>query len=146
MPYTYLIQTKEGRKKYCMTNKSTGKTYCYDSPEAREKGAKMHEAFTHGFRPTRKKETANGWLKKKIAPSKWKKSVDNRMRTFGDIDYEKKKIRINPKKGDVIDTVLHEWAHQQFPNKTEKQIKNIAREKNKEISLRQKVEKLKKYI
>jgi len=141
MPYTYSTQTKEGRKKFCMTSKKTGKTYCYDSPEARERGAKTHEMFAH--MPTKKKETANGWLKKK---SKWIKSVDNKMRTFGDIDYEKKKIKINPKKGDVIDTVLHEWAHQQFPNKTEKQVKKIALEKNKELSLRKKVELLKEYI
>jgi len=146
MPYTYLIQTKEGRKKYCMTNKSTGKTYCYDSPEAREKGAKMHEAFAHGFKPTRKKETANGWLKKKMKKDSWKKGVDNKMRSFGDIDYGKKKIRINPKKGDVIDSILHEEAHKKFPNKTEKQIKRIALKKNKEMSLRQKVAKLKEYI
>ena len=143
MPYRNFTKQVGGKTKYCMEAIRTGKTYCYDSSEAREKGARTHEMFAHGFRPTRKKETADSWLKKK---SKWKKSVDNRMRSFGDIDYEKKKIRINPKKGDVIDTVLHEWAHQQFPNKTEKQVKKIALEKNKELSLRKKVELLKEYI
>jgi len=121
----------------------TGKTYCYDSPAAREKAKSMHEAFAHGFRPTRKKETADEWLKKK---SKWKKSVDNRMRTFGNIDYEKKKIRINPKKGDVVDTIAHENFHRLYPNKTEKQIKALAKEKIKTISLRQKIEMLKEYL
>jgi len=143
MPYRDFTKKEEGKTKYCMEAIRTGKTYCYDSPAAREKAKSMHEMFAHGFRPTRKKETADGWLKKK---SKWIKSVDNKMRTFGDIDYEKKKIKINPKKGDVIDTVLHEWAHQQFPNKTEKQVKKIALEKNKELSLRKKVELLKEYI
>ena len=45
---------KEGGKtKYCMTSKDTGKTYCYDSSAERKKGIKMHEAFKHGFKPTR---------------------------------------------------------------------------------------------
>lgn len=50
MPYTYSTQKKEGKKKYCMTSKRTGKTYCYDSPAARRKGAQMHEAFAHGMK------------------------------------------------------------------------------------------------
>ena len=141
MPYTYSTQTKEGRKKFCMTSKKTGKTYCYDSPAARERGAKTHEMFAH--MPTKKKETADEWLKKK---SKWKKSVDNRIRTFGDIDYEKKKIRINPKKGDVVDTIAHENFHRLYPNKTEKQIKTLAKEKIRTTSLRQKIEMLKEYL
>jgi len=146
MPYRDFTKKEEGKTKYCMEAIRTGKTYCYDSPAAREKAKSMHEAFTHGFRPTRKKETANGWLKKKIAPSKWKKSVDNRMRTFGDIDYEKKKIRINPKKGDVIDSIIHENLHKTYPNMTEKQIKNKAAQKNKELSLRKKIQLLKEYV
>jgi len=39
--------------KYCMQNKETGKTYCYTSAAARIKGMKMHEAFKHGWVPTR---------------------------------------------------------------------------------------------
>ena len=143
MPYRNFTKQIEGKTKYCMEAIRTGKTYCYDSPEAREKGARTHEMFAHGFRPTRKKETADSWLKKK---SKWKKSVDNRIRTFGDINYEKKKIRINPKKGDVIDSIIHENLHKTYPNMTEKQIKNKAAQKNKELSLRKKVELLKEYI
>ena len=143
MPYRDFTKKEEGKTKYCMEAIRTGKTYCYDSPAAREKAKSMHEAFTHGFRPTRKKETADEWFKKK---SKWKKSVDNRMRTFGNIDYEKKKIRINPKKGDVIDSIIHENLHKTYPNMTEKQIKNKAAQKNKELSLRKKVELLKEFI
>lgn len=51
MPYTLSTKEKEGKKKYCMTNKNTGKTYCYDSEAARKKGMKMHEAFKHGWVP-----------------------------------------------------------------------------------------------
>ena len=146
MPYRDFTKKEEGKTKYCMEAIRTGKTYCYDSPAAREKAKSMHEAFAHGFKPTRKKETADGWLKKKVKPSQWKKSIDNKMRTFGDINYEKKKIRINPKKGDVIDSIIHENLHKTYPNMTEKQIKNKAAQKNKELSLRKKVELLKEYI
>ena len=143
MPYRNFTKQVGGKTKYCMEAIRTGKTYCYDSSEAREKGARTHEMFAHGFRPTKKKETADSWLKKK---SKWKKSVDNRMRTFGNIDYEKKKIRINPKKGDVIDSIIHENLHKTYPNMTEKQIKNKAAQKNKELSLRKKIQLLKEYV
>jgi len=166
MPYRDFTKKEEGKTKYCMEAIRTGKTYCYDSPAAREKAKSMHEAFTHGFRPTRKKETADEWLKKKSKwkksvdnkmrtfgdinyekkKSKWKKSVDNKMRTFGDINYEKKKIRINPKKGDVIDSIIHENLHKTYPNMTEKQIKNKAAQKNKELSLRKKIQLLKEYV
>jgi len=44
----YILSERKG--KYCMTNKNTGKSYCYDSAGAREKGMKMHEAFSHGFK------------------------------------------------------------------------------------------------
>jgi len=37
-----------------MENTDTGKSYCYDSETAREKGMRMHEAFKHGWKPTRK--------------------------------------------------------------------------------------------
>jgi len=144
MPYRDFTKKEEGKTKYCMEAIRTGKTYCYDSPAAREKAKSMHEMFAHIPPSRRRKESANGWLNKKL--KKWKKSVDNRMRSFGDIDYEKKKIRINPKKGDVIDSIIHENLHKTYPNMTEKQIKNKAAQKNKELSLRKKVELLKEYI
>jgi len=54
MPYDLSTKTEGGKKKWCMTNKDTGKTYCYDSNEARNKGMRMHEAFKHGWKPTGK--------------------------------------------------------------------------------------------
>jgi len=50
MPYR---KFKKGGK-FCMENTDTGKSYCYDSETAREKGMRMHEAFKHGWKPTRK--------------------------------------------------------------------------------------------
>lgn len=53
MPYNFSTRIKQGKKKFCMTSRDTGKTYCYDSEEERKKGAHLHEAFKHGFKPTR---------------------------------------------------------------------------------------------
>lgn len=55
MPYNFSVRMKQGKKKFCMTSRNTGKTYCYDSEEKRKEGARIHEAFSHGFKPTRQK-------------------------------------------------------------------------------------------
>jgi hypothetical protein len=47
MPYTLFQKEEKGEKKYCMKSKETGKTYCFDSPEKRKKGMRMHEVFKH---------------------------------------------------------------------------------------------------
>lgn len=53
MPYRDFTKEKDGKTLYCMTSQDTGKTYCFKSEAAREKGKKMHEAFKHGWKPTR---------------------------------------------------------------------------------------------
>jgi len=45
MPYTLSTKKVKGKKKWCMTSKDTGKTYCYGSASERAKGMKMHEMF-----------------------------------------------------------------------------------------------------
>ena len=55
MPYK-LSKLKTGKKKYVMTNKNTGKSYHYSTAAARKKGMRMHEAFKHGFKMTRKRK------------------------------------------------------------------------------------------
>ena len=47
MPYTLSTRIVKGKKKYCMTAKRTGKTYCYDSLNARRMGIKMHMRYAH---------------------------------------------------------------------------------------------------
>ena len=37
---------------------------------------------------------------------KYKRVVDRRMHCHGDIDFDKKRIRVNPRKGGLIDTIL----------------------------------------
>jgi len=47
MPYRLSTKIRDGRKKWCMTAIHTGKTYCYDSEEARSKGIQMHQRYAH---------------------------------------------------------------------------------------------------
>ena len=66
----------------------------------------------------------------KSGPGKWKTIEDNKMRWHGDIDYDKKIIRINrskkknKKKGEVEDTMTHEELHRIHPNMSEKNVQN----------------------
>jgi len=53
MPYIKFTKKVKGKKKWCIKNKETGKVYCSDSKEKREKMIRMHEAFKHGWKPTR---------------------------------------------------------------------------------------------
>src|SRR5262245_23982938 len=52
---------------------------------------------------------------------RWRWVVDNRMRDYGDIDYERRVIRINRvmhqgERGALIDTIFHEELHRLFPS------------------------------
>ena len=47
MPYKTYTTTREGKKKFCMRNIKTGKSYCYNSSVARKKGMRIHEMFKH---------------------------------------------------------------------------------------------------
>lgn len=58
---------------------------------------------------------------------RWRWIVDNRMRDFGDIDFERRIIRINhdlhKKQGEsLIDTLFHEELHRMFPTLSERAI------------------------
>lgn len=56
MPYSFSTKKVKGKIKQCMTSKESGKTYCYNSDAEMKRGMRMHEAFKHGFKPTRKKK------------------------------------------------------------------------------------------
>lgn len=55
---------------------------------------------------------------------KWKRIVDNKMRGHGDIDDEKRIIRINKskeknkKRGEILDSIVHEELHRTNPKMT----------------------------
>jgi len=54
MPYKDFTKIEKGKKKFCMTSIKTNKTYCYDSKTKRDEGKRLHEAFAHGFKMTKK--------------------------------------------------------------------------------------------
>lgn len=47
---------------------------------------------------------------------------DTRIRDYGDTNYEDKVIRINPARGDVVNTVIHEKLHSQYPDMPHEEI------------------------
>jgi hypothetical protein len=58
---------------------------------------------------------------------RWRWVVDNRMRDYGDIDYERRVIRINHamhkrERESLIDTLFHEELHRLFPSLGERAI------------------------
>lgn len=62
----------------------------------------------------------------------FKRTVDNKMRSFGETDLERKTIRINKKKnkkagkGELLDTIVHEELHRVHSRMKEKNIKKEA--------------------
>jgi len=76
---------------------------------------------------------------------KFARKVDRKMHSAGEIDYEKKRIRINPKKGDVVNTIYHEEVHRQYPNWSEKRVRKEAKKRETYASLKQIAKKLLKY-
>lgn len=47
MPYILSTKQVKGKKKFCAKSKTSGKTYCYSSAEARKKGMRMREMFSN---------------------------------------------------------------------------------------------------
>jgi len=75
----------------------------------------------------------------------YKVKRDDNMRWQGDTDFEKKLIRINPKKskkksgrGGVIDTLVHETYHADHPKATEKATYKAVPERLKKMDSAQK--------
>ena len=64
---------------------------------------------------------------------------DNNMRPFGVTQFnaegEPIKIKINVKKGDVVNTIIHENLHAENPEMTEKQVRVETREEEADLSL-----------
>jgi len=79
----------------------------------------------------------------------FKRKLDTKMRDAGEIDYEKKTIRVNPRKtnrGGLMDTIVHEELHKDYPDKPEKWISKKTKTKVKSLSDSQAQRLLKKYI
>ena len=96
-------------------------------------GKKIRLAFAPG---------TNEVIETKVIGKKNKKTkgftrkIDTKMKSFGDIDLEKKIIRVNPHKGELINTILEEEEHRKNPNLTEKVAKKKAFNKEKKLTIR----------
>lgn len=77
---------------------------------------------------------------------KYTKIVSRKLKDYGETDFNKKKIKVNPSKGDLVNTVLHEELHAKHPNKPEKWIKAKADKAEKKISVKKTVKMLKEYV
>ena len=82
-----------------------------------------------------------------MAKEKYKRKVDRKMRAYGEVDYEKKLIRVNPsyKRGDLLNTIIHEEEHVKHPDWTEKKVKKVSKKKEKSLTIAQATKLLKKY-
>ncbi len=54
------------------------------------------------------------------AKKPYERIVDNRMKDFGSWDSEKREIKVNKRKGGVLDTIVHEETHRRHPRMNEK--------------------------
>ncbi len=95
-------------------------------------------------------------MTKRVNVKSYKRSVDNKMRSYGETDLGKKTIRINKKLSkkdplhkrklhknaskypEVLDTIVHEAEHVKHPQKLEKNIRKDTKRKIKRMSKRQK--------
>ncbi len=71
--------------------------------------------------------------------SRYKRFTDNKMRSSGSIDYDKKEIKVNRKKsknepGGVLDTMVHEEMHRLHPRRHEKNVKSMTTEQVRNMS------------
>ena len=67
------------------------------------------------------------------------------MRAFGEIDFDNKSIRINPKKGEMLNTMVHEEVHRKYPDASERWVKKRTTKEEKALSLGQAMTLIKKY-
>ena len=71
---------------------------------------------------------------------------DTQMRAFGDIDYRKKIIRVNPTKGDLVNTILHEEMHRKHPNMPHGTLNKKVQKKIAQMDVKAHLKVLKKFL
>lgn len=81
----------------------------------------------------------------KKAKRKYRRKVDRGMKGSGEIDFEKKTIRVNPKKEELLDTIIHEETHRKNPKKKEKWVKKKTDKVEKKLTIRKAINLLEKY-
>ena len=65
----------------------------------------------------------------------YKRKVDRSMHAYGEIDYETKTIRVNPRKGKLLNTIIHEELHRVHPDWTENKIRKVSKKRETSITM-----------
>lgn len=81
-----------------------------------------------------------------MAKKGFARKVDRSMHDYGEIDYENHVIRVNPRKGDLINTIVHEELHRTYPGWGERKIKKETKKKEQSLTIPEAMKLLKKYI
>ena len=76
---------------------------------------------------------------------KYTRKVQRSMHDYGEIDFDKKLIRVNPRLGGLLNTILHEELHRKFPDKSEKWIVKAAKKEESKLTIPEAVKILEKY-
>ena len=61
--------------------------------------------------------------------------IDDKMHKYGEVNLDTKVIRLNPKKGDFLNTVIHERLHANSPDMSEAQVQKESRRIERNMSV-----------
>ena len=75
----------------------------------------------------------------------YSRKVDKKMRDYGETDYSRGLIRINPRKGETINTIIHEELHRKYPDKGERWVKKRAKREETRTGIRGAIRLLERY-
>ena len=78
--------------------------------------------------------------------NKWKHRESNKIKEAGITKYHSKTIVINPSKGDIISTILHERVHKEFPEFSEVLVLKLEAYILRNLNMRQQKKILDKFI
>lgn len=73
------------------------------------------------------------------------RKVDRKMKDFGEFDDDKKQIRVNPAKGGLLNTILHEEEHAKDFKANESKIKKRAKKKEKKLTINKAIKLLSRF-
>ena len=113
----------------------------------RRKKAKLHQHTAAERRRIRDRERRRG----RKGKDGYTRKVDNTMKGFGETDFKKKVIRINKskkknkRKGEILDTIVHEEQHRIHPEMKEKNVQKRTKKLVKKMGDKTKVKMYSKY-
>ncbi len=65
----------------------------------------------------------------------YKRKVDRSMHDYGETDYENKVIRVNPRKGNLLNTIIHEELHRVHPDWEERKIRKVSKKNETSLTM-----------